>query len=141
MDHRVGDEILAPWHGDGFLYPGIVVGLADDQADVAFLDGGRARVSISSLRRAGFGPGLAVQARWRGQELFYGGVVTRRMGPAVHVAFDDGDADWITIGQCRVRAAVIDHLPADERSCTFCGTAMPADAPRCAGCGAPRGSG
>src|SRR5262245_30266677 len=98
---RVGDEALAPWLTDAYLYPAIVV--ATDQvslAHVAYLDGDESDVPLSELRHTALGPGLVVSVNWKGRRTYYGGTILQRLANAVFVSYEDGTTGWTTIAQC-----------------------------------------
>ncbi len=137
-DVRIGDEVLAPWQNDGFLYPAFVVALDGALAHVAFLDGGEADVPLPSVRRGCFGIGITLLVNWRGKGKFYRGVVAARVSNALYVHYEDGNRGWTTIGQCRIPAAAIDALPPTQAACSFCGAPVLTSAAGCDGCGAPR---
>ncbi len=136
---RKGDEILAAWHDDGFLYAGIVVSEAEGQVHVAYFDGDEAQVAEADVKNAALGPGVAVQANWKGQGEYHRGAIVRRVGQAFEVRYDDGDQAWCTIAQIRVRTEVVAALPPATRVCAWCGSRMADEADRCGACGAPRG--
>jgi hypothetical protein len=141
MYFQSGDEVLAPWLDDGFLYPAVLVALEGDQAHVAYLDGDEADIAASSLSQSMFGPGLVVHVNWKGRRAYYPGVIQRRLGMAVFMHYDDGTKGWATIAQCRVAVAVAESQKAqvpDTLACSFCGGSVPGSVSRCSNCGAMR---
>jgi len=99
----VGEEALAPWSDDGFLYPCVLVDVHEETADIVFLDGSLACMAVGELRAVRLGAGSQPEVNWRGGGTFYGGTILRRRGLAVLVHFDDGTREWSTVAQCRVR--------------------------------------
>ncbi len=137
-EHRIGDEVLAPWANDGFLYPAILVHEAGPTAHVAYLDGDEADVPVASLRQGVFGPGLRVSVNWKGRRAYYDGVIRQRVGAAVFVEYEDGDRGWTTVAQCRVRIDVVQQIAPALVACGFCGAAIDGSLARCPQCGGPR---
>ena len=97
--YRLGEEVLAPWASDGFLYPAVLVEISDTSAHVAYLDGDESDVPTASLRAGCIGPGLPIQANWKGKGRYYNAVVDRRLGQALFLNYADGDRGWATIAQ------------------------------------------
>jgi len=137
---HVGEEVLAPWLDDGFYYPAIVVGLpsAEGLVHLAYLDGDEGDAPTSTVRRGVFGPGVHISVNWKGKGAYYGGEVVKRVGGAVQMAYDDGDAGWATLSQCRIRADLLRGMADTMVACTFCGAALTDKDPSCMSCGAPR---
>lgn len=136
-DFRIGDEVLATWQDDGFLYPAIVVAVDAATAHVAYLDGSEATLPLTALRHGTLGPGLRLQANWRGGGSYFEGTITQRIGLAVYIAYADGDRGWSTLGQCRVSTEVLATIPTTTTACTYCGAALQATTPMCDRCGGP----
>jgi hypothetical protein len=136
-DFHVGDEVLAMWQNDGFVDPAVVVAVDGPNAHVAYLDGSEATLPFGALRHGTLGPGLALQANWRGGGSYYEGTITQRIGMAVYVVYADGDRGWSTLGQCRVRAEVLATIPPTTAACTYCGSPVQYGAVECGRCGAP----
>jgi hypothetical protein len=138
---QVGDEVLAPWSGDGFLYPAVLVELGEKKGHVAFLDGDNTSLEPSSLRQGVIGPGLLVQVNWKGRGTYYGGMVTKRLGQAVFVHYEDGSKEWTTTAQCRVHWEVAMNIDESTRACAYCGRIINENDHTCTSCGAPRRQG
>ncbi|MEE2828121.1 MAG: hypothetical protein VX498_02950 [Myxococcota bacterium] len=136
---NLGDEVLAPWARDGFLYPAVLVECGPNKGHVAYLDGDEADVDLAVLRQGIIGPGLAVQVNWKGKRRYYKGIVQQRLGQAVFVHYEDGSREWATIAQCRVHLEVAGLIAESTRACAYCGCGMQAEDPRCPGCAAPPG--
>jgi hypothetical protein len=130
--------VLATWMDDGFLYPGIVVRLADKTAHVAYLDGDEADVDLADVRHGAIGLELPVSVNFKGKGNYYPGAVKERVGQAVYVVYEDGDRGWATMGQVRVRREVMAALDRAFVACTWCGAALRAEDVRCGACHAPR---
>ena len=135
---KLGDEVLAPWAQDGFLYPAVLVELDGQSAHVAYLDGDEAEVDASTLRRGVIGPGLHVNVSWKGRRVYYNGVIRKRIAQAIYLDYEDGDHGWATLSQCRVRASVLEEVQPHLIACTWCGAAMDAGETVCPTCHAPR---
>jgi hypothetical protein len=140
MDYRIGDEVLAPWLDDGFLYPAVLVALEGDQAHVAYLDGDEADVAATSLQQSAFSPGVRLQVNWKGRKTYFWGTIERRVGMAIFMNYEDGSKEWATISLCRVPAALATSRPATEVSCNFCGEKISTTVKNCPNCGGPRAS-
>jgi hypothetical protein len=134
---QIGDEVMAPWANDGFLYPAVLVGLEGAAAHVAYLDGDEADVPVAALQQGALGPGLAVNVNWKGRRTYYNGVVRRRVHQALFVDYEDGDRGWTTVAQCRVRVELLAGRPPETRACAYCGAGIPVSAAHCPNCGAP----
>jgi hypothetical protein len=113
MSFGVGDEVMAPWADDGYLYPAIIVSVADaiaqgevvQQLHVAYLDGDEGDVAANSvLRGAELSIGASVSVNWKGKGTYFEGVVKQRVGRAYFVHYEDGDKGWTTIAQVRMEA-------------------------------------
>jgi len=137
-DFQIGDEIMAPWTNDGFLYPAILVAIDGEKGHVAYLDGDEADVWLAALRHGALGPGMQVNVNWKGQRRYYDGVIRQRIGQAVFVDYADGDRGWATVAQCRVRAEVVQVIQPQLMACSYCGSPMDVGAPACPTCGGPR---
>ena len=138
---ELGDEVLAPWANDGFLYPAVLVALSPTQVHVAFLDGDEAHVDLSAIRQGVFGPGIEVQVNWKGRGKYYAGSVQKRCGQAVFIHYQDGSKEWTTTAQCRVRTEVALGIDQHTRACAYCGRIMATKDATCKSCGAPRRTG
>lgn len=136
-NHQVGDEVMAPWMDDGFLYPAVLVELDGARAHVAYLDGDEADVPAKALQQGALGPGLAVNVNWKGRRTYYEGVVRTRVHQALFVDYADGDRGWTTVAQCRVRARTLADRPPETRACAYCGAGVAVSAGECGTCGAP----
>ena len=136
-DFQIGDEIMAPWTNDGFLYPAILVAIDGEKGHVAYLDGDEADVWLAALRHGALGPGMQVNVNWKGQRRYYEGVVRKRVQQALFVDYADGDRGWTTVAQCRVRAALLADAPLALRACAYCGASIAVDSAKCPECGAP----
>jgi hypothetical protein len=135
-EYRVGDEVLAPWMNDGFLYPGVVVKRAGATAHVAYLDGDEADVPVEQLRVGAFGPGLKIQVDWKGGGKYYGGMIVGRIGQALQMDYDDGSHEWTSVGKCRLPITLAGMLAGRPAVCTYCGHPIDPGAGRCGTCGA-----
>lgn len=91
---RVGDVVLAQPEGQDLYYVGTVVGLLDTGCSIVFEDGDREVVPTDKVRALDVGVGSRVMARWKGED-FYPGRVTKIVGRALHIQFDDGDHAWV----------------------------------------------
>ena len=100
---RVGDRVLAAWPAEEeWWYPGVICGMAGFEVDVQYDDGDRATLSQSDVRPLALGIGSRVWGRWQAEACYYPGTITRQLGAAIHIDYDDGDAEWTTIGMVRV---------------------------------------
>lgn len=104
-DPLPGSDVLAPWANDPFLYPAVVVEIANDHALVAYWEGDSAFVPVDTLRVPRFTPGDAVAVNWKNAGQYWPAVIVTRVGGAVQVRYDsDGSLGWTTFAKCRVPA-------------------------------------
>jgi len=103
MSFSAGDEVLAPWADDGYMYPAIIAEVHDSRVHVAYLDGDEGDVDTSSLLR-GFelSVGQTVSVNWKGGGEYFDGIVRRRAGNAFFFDYEDGDKGWASIAQVRI---------------------------------------
>ena len=100
-----GDEVMAPWGDDGYLYPAIIVEMRGSSVHVAYLDGDEGDAPVSALLRGReITVGSTVNVNWKGSGTYYEGVVKQRAGNAFFFHYEDGDQGWATIAQCRILA-------------------------------------
>ncbi|MEO7454150.1 MAG: hypothetical protein ABIV13_05240 [Fimbriimonadales bacterium] len=100
---NVGDRVLAMWPVEmEWWYPGTVVAIDGDFFDICYDDGQRARLAEVQLRQLSIGVGNKVYCQWKGGDQYYPGKVTRATKEAVHVQYDDGDAEDSIVGMIRV---------------------------------------
>jgi hypothetical protein len=138
-DVKVGDEVLAPWMNDGFVYPAVMVEVRGASAHVAYLDGDEGDVPLQTLRRSVFGGGMAVQVNWKGKGQYFNGVIQKRIGSALYLHYEDGDKGWTTLGQCRVAEQALAAISEEQAACSYCGAPVHTSAPQCNYCGTHRG--
>jgi DNA repair protein Crb2 Tudor domain len=101
---NLGDRVLAVWPAEtGWWYPATVIGVDGDRALVQYDDGDRAPVTTDELRLLRLGTGARVFGRWQAGQSYYPGQVTQTTGNAIHIAYDDGDEEWTTVGLVRVQ--------------------------------------
>lgn len=106
---RVGDRVLAQWPVEViWWYPAVVYLVERTRAAVQFDDGDRAWVTADQMRPLTIDVGSRVFGRWQGGRFYFPGEVTSKRGDAIYVAYDDGDAEWTTVGMIRVHQ---DDLP------------------------------
>ncbi len=138
MALTVGDEVLAPWMDDGYFYPATIVGLDGANAHIAYFDGAESDVPLRTLRRGVIGVKAQVSVNWRGKGGYYGAVIQKRIGAAVYLNYEDGTSGWATLAQVRILGTVLSGIDVSLAACSYCGSAMYADALQCSTCGAPR---
>lgn len=106
---NVGDRVLAQWAPEPFFYPAEISDIADDAIiTVAFDDGDRAEVLPVQVRELDLREGDRVFCRWEGGPAYYPARIAEMQGDEIHVHYDDGQAEWSSIGMVRV-------LPEDLR--------------------------
>jgi len=137
VDFQPGDEVLAPWGKDEFLYPAVLVLLEREVAHVAYLDGDEADVPVEALRQGVLGPGVVVNVNWKGRRTYYDATVRKRLAQAVLLDYEDGTQGWATVCQCRIRVSVLAALQTESRVCSFCGSSETENG-TCRICGAQR---
>jgi hypothetical protein len=70
--------------------------------EVQFDDGDRSEVAPWEVMALSIRIGSRVHGRWKGGPHYYPGVVSEQRGEAIHIAYDDGDEEWTTVGLIRV---------------------------------------
>lgn len=101
--HRIGDRVLAQWPAEmEWWYPGTVIGAEGGAYLIQYDDGDRARLSEAQLRNLYLGVSSRVFGNFQHGGRYYPGKITQVQGQAIHIAYDDGDHEWTTIGQVRV---------------------------------------
>lgn len=99
----VGDRVLARWPAEiDWWYPGVVCERADDRLLVQFDDGDRAWVTPHEALPLDLDDGARVYGRWQGGGQYHPGLVTSRVGDALHIRYDDGDEEWTSVSMVRV---------------------------------------
>lgn len=107
---QLGDRVLAQWPVEvEWWYPGVVVAADGSRLVVQFDDGDRSPLAASQVMPMAVASGTRVFGRYQGGRYYYPGAVTSRTGDAIHIAYDDGDQEWTSVGMVRVHA---DDLPA-----------------------------
>jgi hypothetical protein len=107
---RPGSACLVNFRGAGWYYAGVVTSdRQDGSVDVVYADGSTERVAAPDLIEDTIGPGSRVEARARTWRRFYRGVVTSRVGHAVHLRYDDGDSGWTSVALVRVARSRINE--------------------------------
>jgi hypothetical protein len=100
----IGDRVLARWPVEvSWYYPGTVCGAQEDGYVVQFDDGDRALVVGEEMRYLDIEVGEQVFGRWQAGRLYFPGTVTDQRGWALHIQYDDGDAEWTSV--CMIRVA------------------------------------
>ena len=100
---RLGDRVLAMWPAEEeWWYPGVVCLVVGAEAEIQYDDGDRSMVPCSEVRPLAIGVGTRVYGRWRADVYYYPGRVTEQRGAAIHIDYDDGDAEWTTVSMVRI---------------------------------------
>lgn len=100
---RLGDLVLAVWPVEvEWRYPGVICLVAGHEVEVQFNDGDRAVVTAADVMPLAVGVGWRVCCRFQGGPFYFPGRVTDQRGEAIHVDYDDGDAEWTTVSMVRV---------------------------------------
>ncbi len=97
-----GDRVLGEWN-DGLWYPARITEVSGTKFKVNFDDGDVATLSAAKLRKINWIVGSPVQCNWKNQGKYYPGKISSQKGERVHIKYDDGDQENITISRCRSR--------------------------------------
>lgn len=100
----IGDTVLAYWEKDdaGAYFVGTAVEKKGDGFFVVFEDGDTAIVDKTKVRGNDIKAGSKVVARWQDGN-YYGGTVTKIVGRALYIHYDDGDKGWVPWSWIAVR--------------------------------------
>jgi hypothetical protein len=106
---RPGVRVLAPWV-ISHLYPGQVVSISGDRAQMAYDDGDTGGATVRDLRIIGgdIPSGAVVWAEWS-KNSWYHGTIERDCDAGKHVLFDDGYAACI-----KTTSLALDRVPQAE---------------------------
>jgi len=95
--------VLAWWPAEqDWFYPGVVCDIVGDQADVQFDDGGRDDVPVRELYPLLMTEGWRVYGNWRAGGQYYPGRISKIVGHALHIDYDDGDTEVTSISLLRI---------------------------------------
>jgi hypothetical protein len=92
-DPGVGETVLAWWEPNSIYFVGTVVEEEGSRRLVVFEDAEQAWVNSSQLKAMDIVRGSRVMARWRDGK-YYPGRVSRIVGRALFIEYDDGDSGW-----------------------------------------------
>lgn len=102
---RIGDRVLALWPvEEEWWYPGVICEMAGFELVVQYDDGDRGPLSQNDVRPLTLGIGSRVWGRWQADMYYYPGTITKQLGAAIHIDYDDGDQEWTTLSMVRVHA-------------------------------------
>jgi hypothetical protein len=92
-DPGVGDTVLAWWEPNGIYFVGTVVEEQGNRSLVVFEDAAQAWVNSHQIKPMDVARGSQVMARWSDGK-YYPGRVSRIVGRALFIEYDDGDSGW-----------------------------------------------
>jgi hypothetical protein len=92
-DPKVGDTVLAWWEPNAIYFVGTIVEEEGSRELIVFEDGEQAWVNSSQIRPLDVNRGTEVMARWSDGS-YYPGRVSRIVGRALFIEYDDGDSGW-----------------------------------------------
>jgi hypothetical protein len=92
-DPRIGDTVLAWWEPNGVYFVGTVVEDEGNRSLVVFEDAAQAWVNRNQIKPLDVERGSEVMARWSDGK-YYPGRVSRIVGRALFIQYDDGDEGW-----------------------------------------------
>ncbi len=95
-----GDRVLGKWK-DNRWYPARVAAVSGGNYTVNFDDGDVSTLPEAKLKKVDWKVGTAVQCNWKLRGKYYPGKITKMNGEAVHISYNDGDQEDITISRCR----------------------------------------
>jgi hypothetical protein len=87
---------------DAYWYPAEIVSIDDDRIGLQLLFGGEALVTPELLTRLTVKAGTRVECRWKGEEHYYPGTISRINGDRVQIDYDDGATEATVIRLIRV---------------------------------------
>ena len=90
---EVGDTVLAHWAQANAYFVGTAVEEHGTSFLIVFEDGDTAVVSKLKIFKNDITVGSRVIARWK-DDGYYPGIVTRIVGRALYIQYDDGDKGW-----------------------------------------------
>ena len=91
---KVGDSVLAYWARGGAYFVGTAVEESGPGYLIVFEDGDTSVVSKTKIRKNDIKVGSRVISRWKDGK-YYEARVTKIVGRALHVHYDDGDKGWV----------------------------------------------
>ena len=91
---KVGDSVIAFWAPGDAYFVGTAVELTGTGFLVVFEDGDQIEVAKTEIRPNDIKVGTAVMARWEDGK-FYSGKVSKIVGRALYIEYDDGDKGWV----------------------------------------------
>ena len=90
---EIGDTVLAHWEQANAYFVGTAVEEHGSSLLIVFEDGDIAEVSKLKIFKNDITVGSRVIARWK-NDRYYPGIVTRIVGRALYIHYDDGDKGW-----------------------------------------------
>ena len=91
---KVGDTVLAYWARGGAYFVGTAVEESGPGYLIVFEDGDTSVVSKTKIRKNDIKVGSRVISRWKDGK-YYEARVTKIVGRALYVHYDDGDKGWV----------------------------------------------
>ncbi len=101
-DWKPGERVWGCWF-DLFWYPGIVLGIDNDQIKVLFDHGNAGTLAPDMMRPFQVQVGERVQGRWQAGNEFYDGKIERLDGEMVHIHYDDDDEETTSVRLLRLK--------------------------------------
>lgn len=97
---EAGARVLGQW-SDGLWYPARVATVSGDQYQVNFDDGDVATLGKGKIKKVDWQVGSRLQCNWKNAGKYYPGKIQSMDGERIHMSYDDGDQEKITISRCR----------------------------------------
>jgi len=96
-----GDWVLAKWKNGAHWFPGVIQSVSGDKLVIAYDDGDRETLYVSSVRPYDWKIGSKVECNFKNAGKWYPGRITALSGASVSIAYDDGDKENTKTGRCR----------------------------------------
>ena len=100
---KVGESVIAFWTPGKAYFVGTAVEQTDTGFLVVFEDGEQVEVAQTEIRPNDIKVGTAVLARWEDGK-FYRGKVSKIVGRALYIEYDDGDAGWVAWSEIALKS-------------------------------------
>jgi hypothetical protein len=87
---------------DGYRYPADLLIHDGDRVVLHFLNGMQVTLTPELVSKLSVQAGMRVEARWRGGDDYFLGIVDQLQGERLHIRYDDGDHEWTTVRSLRI---------------------------------------
>jgi hypothetical protein len=87
---------------DGYRYPADLLISDGDRVVLQFLNGIQGALTPELISALSVEAGMHVEARWRGGDDYFPGIIDRLQGERLFIRYDDGDEEWTTVRLVRI---------------------------------------